>query len=136
MDDRQPTQREIEILNVLWDRGEATVRDVYETLRRRLPIVQNTVQAFLRLMEQKGLVEHREEGRSFIYRPLVERQSTHRDILARLLHPVYDNSVDRLVPCALSAKPPSESELQRLEAMIDDLRSGREKPRAMPRGRK
>ena len=45
-----PTERELDILKVLWDRGEATVRDVYEELRQRLPIVQNTVQAFLRTM--------------------------------------------------------------------------------------
>ena len=58
-----PTERELDILKVLWDRGEATVREVYEELRPRLPIAQNTVQAFLRTMEEKGLVRHRLEGR-------------------------------------------------------------------------
>ena len=71
-----PTERELEILKVLWDRGETTVRDVYEELRQRLPIVQNTVQAFLRTMEDKGLVTHRLEGRTFIYQPTYPRQQT------------------------------------------------------------
>ncbi|MBM4063491.1 MAG: BlaI/MecI/CopY family transcriptional regulator, partial [Planctomycetes bacterium] len=48
----EPTDRELLLLKVLWDRGEATVREVYEALRGEVPIVQNTVQAFLRLMEQ------------------------------------------------------------------------------------
>ena len=66
---REPTGRELEILKVLWQRGEATVREVYEQMRVQAPIVQNTVQAFLRTMEQKGLVRHRVEGRAFVYQP-------------------------------------------------------------------
>ena len=74
-----PTDREFQILGVLWDRGEATVREVYETLRAadpELPIVQNTVQAFLRTMEDKALVRHRTEGRSFVYRAVPRREVT------------------------------------------------------------
>ena len=52
----EPTERELQILKVLWEQGEASVRQVYEALRDELPIVQNTVQAFLRTMEAKGLV--------------------------------------------------------------------------------
>ncbi len=72
---REPTGRELAILKVLWVRGEATVREVYEALRDDLGIVQNTVQAFLRTMTDKGLVEHRTVGRSFVYRATVERHS-------------------------------------------------------------
>ena len=70
-----PTERELDILKVLWDRGEATVREVYEELSQNLPIVQNTVQAFLRTMEEKGQVRHRVEGRTFIYQPVIEHES-------------------------------------------------------------
>lgn len=58
-----PTERELEILKVLWERGEASVREV---LRSRLGIAQNTMQAFLRIMKEKKLVAHRHEGRTFI----------------------------------------------------------------------
>jgi predicted transcriptional regulator len=71
-----PTERELEILKVLWRRGEATVREVYEDMSRHAPIVQNTVQAFLRTMEDKGLVNHRLEGRTFIYRPILRHEDT------------------------------------------------------------
>ena len=69
-----PTERELEILKILWERGEASVRDVYEQMRQTTPIVQNTVQAFLRTMEDKGLVRHRVEGRTFIYKPVAPRE--------------------------------------------------------------
>jgi len=61
-----PTERELEILKILWERGRASVREVYEEMRRSAPIVQNTVQAFLRTMEDKGLVRHEVEGRTFV----------------------------------------------------------------------
>jgi len=56
-----PTERELEILKILWERGRASVREVYEEMRRSAPIVQNTIQAFLRTMEDKGLVASRQQ---------------------------------------------------------------------------
>lgn len=64
-----PTERELEILRVLWDRREASVREVYEAVGRSARLAQNTIQSFLRTMEEKGLVEHRVEGRTFVYAP-------------------------------------------------------------------
>src|SRR3954465_14060835 len=71
-----PTERELEILKVLWDRGEGSVREVFEAMRGSAEIVQNTVQAFLRTMEEKGLVRHRVVGRTFIYQPVRRRAET------------------------------------------------------------
>ncbi|MGE3172697.1 MAG: BlaI/MecI/CopY family transcriptional regulator [Planctomycetota bacterium] len=114
----EPTERELQILKVLWDRGEATVRQVYETLRRDLPIVQNTVQAFLRLMEQKGLVTHRTAGRSFVYRAVPKRDRTGKDLLSGLLDGVFDGALDQLVASALAVKKPSADELERLRVLL------------------
>lgn len=119
-----PTERELEILKVLWERGEATVRDVYEVLRERLPIVQNTVQAFLRTMEDKGLVRHRLEGRTFIYRPTRERDATTRKLVGQLLTRAFDGAVDQLVQSAFSLRPPTQAELSRLEELIAAARAG------------
>lgn len=118
----QPTERELEILKVLWDRGEATVREVYETMREHAPIVQNTVQAFLRTMEEKGLVEHRLDGRSFIYRAAVPRATTSRRMVSGLLDRLFDGAVDQLVHSALSLRQPSADELSKLEQLIEDCR--------------
>ena len=122
-----PTERELEILKVLWDRGEATVRDVYEELRQRLPIVQNTVQAFLRTMEDKGLVTHRLEGRTFIYQPTYERQQTTQRLAEQLLTRAFDGAMDQLVQSVLSLRQPTKDELARLEQLLAEAKTNKRK---------
>jgi BlaI family transcriptional regulator, penicillinase repressor len=122
-----PTERELDILKVLWDRGEATVRDVYEELRQRLPIVQNTVQAFLRTMEEKGLVEHRLEGRTFIYRPTYQRQQTTQHLTEQLLTRAFDGAIDQLVQSALSLRQPTKDELDRLEQLLAQAKAAKKR---------
>jgi predicted transcriptional regulator len=116
----EPTRRELAILKVLWDRGEASVREVHEALRDEIPIVQNTVQAFLRTMESKGLVTHRTEGRTFIYRPTREKDQTSRRLLSGLLDKVFDGAIDQLVESALSLRSPTPEELARLRALVQE----------------
>ena len=122
-----PTERELEILKVLWQRGEATVREVYDEMSGHAPIVQNTVQAFLRTMEDKGLVSHRLEGRTFVYRPTLRHDDTKQRMVSRVLQRVFDGALDQLVQSALSVRPPTEDELRKLEAMIDHARRETEK---------
>jgi BlaI family transcriptional regulator, penicillinase repressor len=122
--EQTPTERELEILKILWDRGEATVRAVYDEMSLHAPIVQNTVQAFLRTMEEKGLVRHRLEGRTFIYAPLLRPQDTKQKLVSRVLHRVFDGAIDQLVQSALSLRQPTDEELGRLEALIREAKSG------------
>ncbi len=122
--DQTPTERELEILKILWERDEATVREVYEEMRQSAPIVQNTVQAFLRTMEQKGLVRHRREGRAFVYRPRVRREATIRRLAAEVLDRVFDGAIDQLVDSLLSHRRPSRSELERVEQLIAAAKKG------------
>ncbi|MEO6598007.1 MAG: BlaI/MecI/CopY family transcriptional regulator [Planctomycetota bacterium] len=117
----EPTERELQILKVLWDRGEATVRQVYEAMRDDVPIVQNTVQAFLRLMEDKGLVSHRTEGRTFVYRATSSGERTKKDLLSGLLASVFDGALDELVASAIAAKKPSRAELARLRELLAEV---------------
>jgi BlaI family transcriptional regulator, penicillinase repressor len=118
MDKIEPTERELQILKVLWEREEATVREVYEQLRVHLPIVQNTVQAFLRIMEDKGLVSHTTRGRSFVYRAELPRDATNENLLSGLLEGVFDGALDALVASAFALKPPSKGELERLKQLL------------------
>lgn len=128
---KHPTPRELAILKVLWTRGEATVRDVYEALRDELGIVQNTVQAFLRTMEDKGLVAHRTEGRTFVYRATAPADSTRHGLLRGLLDRAFDGAVDQLVESAFSLRKPTQDELTRLRALIDRVEGEAARP---PRG--
>jgi predicted transcriptional regulator len=125
----EPTERELQILKVLWDRGEATVREVYEALRDQVPIVQNTVQAFLRTMEQKGLVRHRSEGRSFVYRPAQQRERTSQKLVSGLLDSVFEGALDQLVAHALAARQPSAEELARLRRLLADAEAASKRKR-------
>jgi predicted transcriptional regulator len=124
-----PTERELEILKILWRRGEATVREVYEEMSQELPIVQNTVQAFLRTMEEKRLVRHRLEGRTFIYAPAIERGPTQERLVSGLLERVFDGALDQLVHSALSLRQPTTEELARLESLLADAKAARQRTR-------
>jgi BlaI family transcriptional regulator, penicillinase repressor len=120
----EPTRRELAILKVLWDRDEASVREVYEALRDDIPIVQNTVQAFLRTMEAKGLVTHRAEGRTFIYRPARAKNQTSRRLLSGILDKVFDGAIDQLVESALSLRAATPQELERLRELVKNAQAG------------
>lgn len=109
-----PTERELEILKILWDVGPASVRAVFDIMRARENIAQNTVQTFLRMMEDKGLVAHTLEGRSFIYRPLYSKQKT----VSRFLNRVFDGALDQLVMSAFQSKKVSADELKAIEQLI------------------
>lgn len=117
----EPTDRELRILQVLWERGECTVREVYEALRDDLGIVQNTVQAFLRTMTEKQLVTFRKDRRTFVYRPLVEPAPTRHRLVDRLLRRAFDGALDQFVESAVSVKPPTPDELARLRALLDAI---------------
>ena len=113
-----PTERELEILKVLWDRKEASVREVFEQMSPDAGIVQNTVQAFLRTMEDKGLVRHRTVGRTFIYQPIPQREETEKRLVSGVLQRVFDGAIDQLVQSAMSLRKPTANELAKLEELI------------------
>jgi BlaI family transcriptional regulator, penicillinase repressor len=113
-----PTERELEILKILWELGTASVRQVFDVMRAKEDIAQNTVQTFLRMMEEKGLVEHVAEGRTFIYTPLYSREKT----VSRFLDRVFDGAVQELVMNAISVKKLSTEELDSLERLIQDAK--------------
>src|SRR5438045_4640147 len=125
----EPTERELQILKILWSRREATVREVYDQMSKSLTIVQNTVQAFLRTMEEKGLVKHRIEGRSFIYQPIPQDNATKQKLVSRVLHKVFDGAIDQLVQSVLSLRQPTPQELEKLETLLQQARSNKKSKR-------
>jgi predicted transcriptional regulator len=118
-----PTDRERDALKVLWDRGEATVRDVADAMNSRgADLAYTTVLSLLQVMEQKGLVSHRRDGKAYVYLPLIERESTFRQIAGGFLQRVFDGAVDEYLVHALESRPLKAQELDELQAMIDAAR--------------
>jgi predicted transcriptional regulator len=116
------TDRELEILKVLWSRGKASVREVQEDLIQMSgPVAYSTVQTLLNIMEEKkGLVRHVVEGRTFIYIPKKGPERTIRELTTRFVDRVFDGALDRVMVALLDSKTPSAEEFDRLRAMIDE----------------
>jgi predicted transcriptional regulator len=89
------TDKEVEIMRVLWEAGEATVKQVQERLPG--PPHYNNVLTIIRVLERKGHVAHREEGRAFIYRPKARPEKAHKRIVKQLLKDVFGGSAASLV---------------------------------------
>lgn len=113
-----PTDREIEILKVLWELGEGSVRDVHQNMSPDEGIHFNTIQTQLRTMDRKGLVSHRRKGRTLIYRPVYTREQES----SRFLHKVFDGSLDELVQSMLAAEKLRPEMLDDLEETIRQAR--------------
>jgi predicted transcriptional regulator len=112
--DLAPSERELEILKALWELGPASVREVHERLSPQGQTHFNTIQTLLRIMEDKGLVEHRAVGRTFIYTP----RHTREQVTRRFLNKVFDGSLDQLVLSLLQDEDTSAEELKELERLI------------------
>jgi predicted transcriptional regulator len=113
-----PTEREMEILKVLWDLDEASVREVHQRLSPESGLHFNTIQTQLRIMDDKGLVAHRRRGRAFVYRAVCTRQQ----LSSRFLHKVFDGTLQQLVLSMLSSEQLSDQELRELESLISEAR--------------
>ena len=117
------TDRELDVMAVLWERGNATVTEV----RERLPddLAYTTVLTVLRTLEEKGHVEHRGEGKAHLYFPLVERRVAGRSALARLIDTVFNGSPELLLTQLVTERELTDEQLKRLRRLMDArLRTG------------
>ena len=118
---RRPTDAELEILRVLWDRGEATVREVQETMKIRRAPGYTTVLKLLQIMTEKGLVERNESERAHVYRARLERHETEKQLVGDLLERAFGGSASRLVLQALSTKSASAEEIAEIREFLDRI---------------
>ena len=111
---------QLQIMQVLWERGEATAREITEALNLTAPIAHSTTQTLLRKLEDKGAVAHESRDRVFVFRPL-SRQSEVSESAARdLLTRVFGGSVYGLVSHLLKHEHVSNDEMRRLRELIDE----------------
>jgi len=117
----RPTDAELAILRVLWDRGPSTVRDVHEALRESQGGGYTTVLKQLQIMTDKGLVTRDESERAHVYAPRLSQQRTQRQLLGDLVDRAFSGSPTKLVLQALAGHKASPRELRDIRALLDEL---------------
>lgn len=117
-----PTRAELRILQVLWELGNGTVEDVISHSSISPRPNYKTTQTILRIMEEKGLVQHVSRGRVFVFEPCVSREQVGRLSVQNLLEQNFGGSPTELLINLLEAGPVKESELEELEALIRNYR--------------
>ena len=118
---QRPTDAELAILGVLWQRGPSTVRDVHEQLAAESGVGYTTVLKLLQIMKAKQLVLRDESRKAHVYAAAVDKKPTQHRLIADLADRAFAGSTSRLVMQALSARPASEEELEEIRRLLDEL---------------
>lgn len=118
----KPTEAELGILNVLWERGPSTVREVHEALYRDEGAGYTTALKLLQVMHAKGLVMRDDSERAHVFRPAVSKERTQKRFVVDLVQRVFDGSPSQLVLQALGSRPrATREELDEIRALLDRL---------------
>jgi predicted transcriptional regulator len=120
----RPTDAELAILRVLWDRGPSTVRQVHDVLGRERPAAYTTALKLLQIMTEKGLVRRDESDRTHIYHARLSEEQTQRQLVRDLVDRAFGGSASKLVMQALATKRASAEELGEIRRLIDGRETG------------
>jgi len=115
----RPTQTELEILRVLWQRGPSSVREVHQIMLETRGAGYTTVLKLMQLMARKGLVVRDERERTHVYRAALAQEQTQRQLLTDLLDRAFDGSASQLILQALASKRTSPDEMEEIRKMLD-----------------
>ncbi len=118
----KPTDAELGLLHILWQRGPSTVREVHEAmLQRDRPMGYTTVLKLLQIMTEKGLVKREESGRAHVYSPTQSEEHAQRRYLGELVERVFGGSAQKLVMQALTSQQATPTELAEIRKLLDEL---------------
>jgi predicted transcriptional regulator len=129
------TEAELRIMRILWERGESLVSELVAAMPESTPLAYTSVLTTVRILEQKGYVCHRQEGRAFVFRPSVAEHEASRSEVRHVLHRFFGNSPERLLLTLLGDEDVSADELQRLKTAISQAESAPKEQRARRKGR-
>ena len=114
------TEAELRIMRILWAQGESLVSDLVAAMPKNAPLAYTSVLTTVRILEQKGYVEHRQEGRAFLYHPCVAEEEASRSEVSHVLHRFFGNSRERLLLTLLGDGDITPAELHRLKNAVAD----------------
>jgi predicted transcriptional regulator len=114
------TDAELPLMELLWQKGSATVSEVVEALPENAPLAYSTVLTTLRILENKGYLTHKQEGRAFVYLPVVGREQARENAVTHLVRRFFENSPELLMLNLLKTKGVDTRELERLRSRIEE----------------
>jgi len=109
---------QLEIMKVIWDRGETTISEVWQELQSRRKIARATVQTVIGRLEEKGWLKHREIGQAFMYSSVIEQSEIQRSLVDNLCNRAFDGSASGLVWTLLDSRGVSKKDLEQIRALI------------------
>lgn len=122
MKQTKPTDSELEILQVLWEKGEASVREVHDVLLKSKDIGYTTTLKIMQIMNEKGLLVRDGSAKTHIYKANVNREQTQQRLLDKMIDTVFNGSSSQLIIQALGNHKASEEELDEIQAYLDKLK--------------
>ena len=118
----KPTESELEILQILWLRGIATVREVNEELANSKDVGYTTTLKLMQIMHEKGLVKRDESMRTHVYQSAVNKERTQKHLLSKMITSLFGGSSTQLVLQALGEAKTSQEELEQIQALLNNLK--------------
>lgn len=118
----KPTESELAILQILWEKENATVREVHEELSKNKDSGYTTTLKLLQIMFEKGLVTRDDSNKTHIYQPAVTKQKTQKQLLDKMINTLFSGSSTQLVLQALGNQKASKDELNEIQKYLDNLK--------------
>ena len=118
----RPTEGELEILRVIWEKGLASVRDVHEELSKSKDVGYTTTLKLMQIMNEKGLVKRDKSSRAHYYTAAVSREKTQKHLLNRMIDGLFGGSPAQLVMQALGNYKASDEEIEEIQKLLDNLK--------------
>lgn len=113
------TDTELSIMKIIWEKGDASVKDVQMCLKEKQEPAYTTVMTFLQILEKKGYLNHRKEGKTYIYYPIISKEEAIESDIGNIVKRFFDNSTKKLVLNLLKKENLSHEEIKELEKIIN-----------------
>jgi predicted transcriptional regulator len=121
----KPTEKELEILRIVWEKGAVSVKDVHELLGGDQANGYTTILKLMQIMHEKGLLERQKSGKLHLYKAVITQKNTQQQMLNKMIETVFEGSAAQLVLSALGNRKSTKAELKEIREYLDKLEGGK-----------